>query len=67
LKALESDDPKSDAAQCIFELMDAVDGYVPEPKRRIDKPFLMPIEDVLAYRDAAGGDGPGSGAWFTWG
>jgi elongation factor Tu len=48
LKALESDDPKSEAAKCIFELMDAVDGYVPEPKREIDKPFLMPIEDVFS-------------------
>jgi elongation factor Tu len=48
LKALESDDPKSDAAKCIFELMTAVDGYVPEPKREIDKPFLMPIEDVFS-------------------
>jgi elongation factor Tu len=45
LKALESDDPKSEAAKCIF---DAVDGYVPEPKREIDKPFLMPIEDVFS-------------------
>jgi elongation factor Tu len=48
LKALESDDPKSEAAKCIFELMAAVDGYVPEPKREIDKPFLMPIEDVFS-------------------
>ena len=48
LKALESDDPKSDAAKCIFDLMAAVDGYVPEPKREIDKPFLMPIEDVFS-------------------
>jgi elongation factor Tu len=48
LKALESDDPKSEAAKCIFELMEAVDGYVPEPKREIDKPFLMPIEDVFS-------------------
>nr|MCU0584475.1 elongation factor Tu [Desulfobacterales bacterium] len=48
LKALESDDPKSEAAKCIFELMTAVDGYVPEPKREIDKPFLMPIEDVFS-------------------
>ena len=48
LKALEADDPKSEAAKCIFELMDAVDGYVPEPKREIDKPFLMPIEDVFS-------------------
>ena len=48
LKALEADDPKSEAAKCIFDLMDAVDGYVPEPKREIDKPFLMPIEDVFS-------------------
>jgi elongation factor Tu len=48
LKALEADDPGSPAAKCIFELMDAVDGYVPEPKREIDKPFLMPIEDVFS-------------------
>ena len=48
LKALEADDPKSDAAKCIFELMAAVDTYVPEPKREIDKPFLMPIEDVFS-------------------
>ncbi len=48
LKALESDDPDSDAAKCIFELMNAVDGYVPEPVRDVDKPFLMPIEDVFS-------------------
>jgi elongation factor Tu len=45
LKALEGD---KDAAQGILELMDAVDSYVPEPKRDIDKPFLMPIEDVFS-------------------
>ena len=48
LKALESDDPDSEEAKCIFELMDAVDSYVPEPVRDIDKPFLMPIEDVFS-------------------
>jgi elongation factor Tu len=48
LKALESDDPKSAEAKCIFELMAAVDAYVPEPKREIDKPFLLPIEDVFS-------------------
>jgi elongation factor Tu len=48
LKALEADDPKSEAAKCIFELMAAVDAYIPEPKREIDKPFLMPIEDVFS-------------------
>jgi len=48
LKALESDDPKSAEAKCIFELMTAVDAYIPEPKREIDKPFLLPIEDVFS-------------------
>jgi len=48
LKALESDDPNSEEAKCIFELMDAIDEFIPEPKRDIDKPFLMPIEDVFS-------------------
>ncbi len=48
LKALESDDHESEEAKCIFELMDAVDGYIPTPKRDIDKPFLMPVEDVFS-------------------
>ncbi|NQT10999.1 MAG: elongation factor Tu, partial [Desulfobacteraceae bacterium] len=48
LKALESDDPDSDEARCIFELMDAIDTFIPEPKRDIDKPFLMPVEDVFS-------------------
>ena len=34
--------------KCIWDLMDAVDSYVPEPAREIDKPFLMPIEDVFS-------------------
>jgi elongation factor Tu len=48
LKALESDDPGSEEAKCIFELMDAIDSYVPEPVRDVEKPFLMPIEDVFS-------------------
>jgi elongation factor Tu len=48
LKALESDDPNSAEAKCIFELMDAIDSYIPEPVRDTDKPFLMPIEDVFS-------------------
>jgi elongation factor Tu len=46
LKALE--DPASDAAGCINELMDALDNYIPQPVREIDKPFLMPVEDVFS-------------------
>jgi elongation factor Tu len=48
LKALESDDPDSDDAKPIFELMAAIDAYIPEPVRDTDKPFLMPIEDVFS-------------------
>jgi elongation factor Tu len=48
LKALESDDPESDEVKPIFELMDAIDEYVPEPVRDTEKPFLMPIEDVFS-------------------
>jgi elongation factor Tu len=48
LKALESDDADGEEAKCIFELMDAIDAYVPEPERDVDKPFLMPIEDVFS-------------------
>ena len=48
LNALQSDDPNSPEAACIFELMKAVDEYIPEPVRDIDKPFLMPIEDVFS-------------------
>jgi len=48
LKALETDDPDSEDAKCIFDLLEAVDTFIPEPKRDIDKPFLMPIEDVFS-------------------
>jgi elongation factor Tu len=48
LKALESGDPKSEYGLKITELMDALDSYIPVPKREIDKPFLMPVEDVFS-------------------
>ncbi len=47
LKALEEDDFNAEAVKPIFELMEALDSYIPEPVRAIDKPFLMPIEDVF--------------------
>ena len=53
LKALESqgDLSRSDAeAACIWELMDAVDSYIPTPPRATDKPFLMPVEDVFGIK-----------------
>ncbi len=45
LKALE--DPKSEWGDKIMELMDQVDTYIPDPQREVDKPFLMPVEDVF--------------------
>ncbi|MBT8207787.1 MAG: elongation factor Tu [Acidimicrobiia bacterium] len=48
LKALEADDPDADDAKCIFELMEAVDTFIPEPERDIDKEFLMPVEDIFS-------------------
>ena len=48
LKALESDDSNSDDVKSVFELLDAIDSYIPEPVRDTDKPFLMPIEDVFS-------------------
>jgi elongation factor Tu len=48
LKALESGDPNSEWGSKIMELMDAVDSYIPLPERAIDKPFLMPVEDIFS-------------------
>jgi elongation factor Tu len=45
LKALEGDE---EAMQSIVELADALDNYIPEPERDLDKPFLMPIEDIFS-------------------
>src|SRR3982075_3509702 len=48
LKALESGDPNSEYGKKIGELMDALDTYIPQPKRETEKPFLMPVEDVFS-------------------
>jgi elongation factor Tu len=48
LKALESDDPGSEWGSKIGELMEALDSYIPEPVREVEKPFLMPVEDVFS-------------------
>jgi len=45
LKALEGDE---EAKQAILELAEALDTYIPEPERDLDKPFLMPIEDIFS-------------------
>src|SRR6056297_3597613 len=47
LKALENPDD-DEVTRCIWELMDAIDNYIPEPERDKDKPFLMPVEDVFS-------------------
>ncbi len=48
LKALESGDPEAPECKPLFELLEALDNYIPEPEREIDKPFLMPVEDVFS-------------------
>jgi elongation factor Tu len=52
LKALESSstDPEAPEYKCIWELMDAVDNYIPTPVRALDKPFLMHVEDVFGIK-----------------
>ena len=52
LKALESasTDPNAPEYKCILELMEAVDNYIPTPERPLDKPFLMPVEDVFGIK-----------------
>ena len=48
LKALESDDEDSEEVKSVFELMEALDSYIPVPERDVDKEFLMPIEDIFS-------------------
>jgi elongation factor Tu len=52
LKALESSsqDPNAAEYKCILDLMDAVDSYIPTPVRAVDKPFMMPVEDVFSIK-----------------
>ncbi len=52
LKALESTSTDKDAPEyvCIKELLDVVDSYIPQPVREVDKPFMMPIEDVFSIK-----------------
>ena len=47
LNALNSPDDE-EATKCIMELVEAIDSYIPEPERDVDKPFLMPVEDVFS-------------------
>ncbi len=52
LKAMESKSQDADAPEykCIWELMDAIDNYIPLPARLADRPFLMPVEDVFGIK-----------------
>ena len=47
LKAMEAEGEGADV-ECIQELMEAIDSFIPEPERDVDKPFLMPVEDVFS-------------------
>jgi elongation factor Tu len=48
LKALEDGEPGTENTLCVDELLAALDGYIPVPERDVDKPFLMPVEDVFS-------------------
>jgi elongation factor Tu len=48
LKALENGEPGNEDTKSIDELLEAIDNYIPEPQRDIDRPFLMPVEDVFS-------------------
>ena len=48
LKAMESEGKDDAACKCIDELLEAIDSYIPLPERDVDKPFLMPVEDVFS-------------------
>ena len=48
LKALDSGEPGAEETKSVDELLDALDNYIPEPERDIEKPFLMPVEDVFS-------------------
>jgi len=50
LAAMESEGKDDEACKCIDELMESVDSYFPLPERDIDKPFLMPVEDVFSIK-----------------
>ncbi len=50
LAAMESEGKDEEACKCVDELMVAIDDYIPVPEREVDKPFLMPIEDVFSIK-----------------
>jgi len=50
LPALQTESADDPAAKCIYELLEAIDTEIPDPVREIDKPFLMPVEDVFSIK-----------------
>ncbi|KKK85170.1 hypothetical protein LCGC14_2775980, partial [marine sediment metagenome] len=50
LAAMKVEGKDDEVCKCIDELMDAVDNYIPVPEREVDKPFLMPVEDVFSIK-----------------
>ncbi len=50
LAAMKAEGKDDEVCKCIDELMDAVDNYIPVPEREVDKPFLMPVEDVFSIK-----------------
>nr|NIM47941.1 elongation factor Tu [Gemmatimonadales bacterium] len=48
LKALESGEPGAEETRSVDELLEALDSYIPQPERDVEKPFLMPVEDVFS-------------------
>jgi len=48
LKALDAESADDEKIKCIYDLMEAIDSHIPEPTRELDKPFLMPVEDVFS-------------------
>ena len=49
-KALHTDSPgrENEDSKCLYQLLEALDNYIPQPEREVDKPFLMPVEDVFS-------------------
>jgi len=50
LAAMNSEGKDDEACKCVDKLMEAVDSYIPMPEREVDKPFLMPVEDVFSIK-----------------
>ena len=61
LQALESGDPGASETACVFELIGAIDEYVPTPQRAVERPFLMPVVRMCVHDIGSWDGGDGSG------